>query len=64
MDMSSFELEGGAKIITTIKYVTFELDSNGFILHLKTKNQKDNILKETLNFFLREYETQISSLPI
>lgn len=64
MDMSSFELEGTSKIITIIKFVTFELDSNGFKIHLKVKNQRNNILKETLNFFLREYETQISSLPI
>ena len=64
MDMSSFELEGGAKIITEIKYITFEVDSSGFIIHIKAKNQKDNILKETLNFFLEEYKSQISNLPI
>ena len=64
MDMSSFDIEGGAKIISEIKYITFEVDSSGIIIHIQDKNQKDNILKETLNFFLEEYESQISNLPI
>lgn len=64
MDMSTFELEGGAKILNIIKYINFEVDEDGGRIFIKAKNGQENILKQSMNFFLREFESQISGMSI
>ena len=64
MDLSTFDLEGGAKILNIIKYINFEVDENGARIFIKAKNGKENILKQSMNFFLQEFESQISGISI
>ena len=64
MDMSTFELEGGYKVLNIVKSVTFDLDENGSELMIKSKDSQGNILNQAIKFFLKEYETEISSLSI
>ena len=62
--MSTFDLEGGAKILNIIRYINFEVDENGARIFIKAKNGKENILKQSMNFFLQEFESQISGISI
>ena len=64
MDLSTFDLEGGAKILNIIKYINFEVDENGARIFIKAKNGQENILKQSMNFFLQEFESQISGISI
>lgn len=64
LDMSSMDLEGGAKIFNIIKYINFEFDENGGRIVIKAKNGQENILKQSLNFFLKEFENQINGMVI
>jgi hypothetical protein len=64
MDLSTFDLEGGAKILNIIKYVNFEVDENGARICIKAKKGKENVLKQSINFFLQEFESQISGMSI
>jgi hypothetical protein len=63
MDLSSFELNGAAKVLNIIKYITFEVDENGGKLLIKAKKGKENILKQSMEFFVKEFESQITGLP-
>ena len=62
MDVSSLELEGGAKILNIIKYINFEMDENGGKIVIKAKEGKENILKQSMQFFLKEFESQIGAI--
>ncbi len=53
-DLSSFDFEGGAKIINIIKYINFEVDEEGSLIYIKSKKGKENILKESLDFLIKE----------
>ena len=61
-DLSSFDLEGGAKIINIIQYINFEVDENGSLIYIKSKKGKENILKEALDFYLEEFKSQIGGM--
>ena len=62
MDVASFDLQGGAKIINVIKYINFEMDENGGRIIIKAKQGKENILKQSMVFFLKEFESQIGAI--
>jgi hypothetical protein len=62
MDVASFDLQGGAKIINVIKYINFEMDENGGRIIIKAKEGKENILKQSMVFFLKEFESQIGAI--
>ena len=64
MDIRSFELEGAAKIINIVKYISFEMDENGSKLRIKALKGKENILKQSVEFLLTEFESKISGLPL
>ena len=64
MDMTTFDLEGGSKILNIIKYINLEIDENGAKISVKAKNIQENILKQSLNFLLGEFESQISGIAI
>ena len=53
-DLSSFDFEGGAKIISIIKYINIEVDEDGSIIYIKSKKGKENILKESVDFLIKE----------
>lgn len=63
MDMSSFHFSEGAKIIEIIKYISFEFDENGGEVIIKAKKENVNILKQSVDFMLKEFESQINSMP-
>lgn len=64
VDIHSFELEGAAKAIEIIQYITFELDAEQGKMYIKAKNNNVNILKQVVNFFMKDLENQLSNLPI
>lgn len=64
MDMSSFDLEGEAKLIELIKYATFEYDNDGGRLVLKAKDGKANVLKQSVEKLIKELEGQVSGLTL
>ncbi len=64
VDMSSFMLEGEAKLIELVKYATFSYDEHGGSLIIKAKDGKENMLKQALDKFLKEAETNISGITI
>lgn len=64
MDVKSFELEGAAKIINIVKFVSFEGDNEMARIVIKAKDGKGNILKQSVQFLLKELETSISGLAI
>lgn len=64
VDMSSFMLEGEAKLLELVKYVTFSYDQNGGKLIIKAKDGKENMLKQAMNKFIKEAESSMSGIAI
>lgn len=64
VDLSSFEFEDAAKVITIIKYVTFEFDENGGKLYIKAKDGKENVLKQAIDVLVEELSGKISGMAI
>ncbi|MCE2742881.1 MAG: DUF4836 family protein [Fluviicola sp.] len=62
MDVNSFELEGAAKIINIVKYISFESDNETGRIVIKAKDGKGNILKQSVQFLLKELESSIAGL--
>jgi hypothetical protein len=62
MDVDSFELEGAAKIISIVKYISFESDNETGRIVIKAKDGKGNILKQSVQFLLKELESSIAGL--
>ena len=63
MDLSSFHLSGGSKLIELLESVQFQFDENGGELILKTINKDDNVMKQSVDFMLKEFESQINAMP-
>jgi hypothetical protein len=63
MDMTSFHFSEGAKILEIVKYISFEFDENGGEVIIKAKKDNVNILKQSVDFMLKEFESQINSMP-
>lgn len=64
VDMSSFELEGEAKLLTLVKYATFEYDENGGRLTIKAKKGKENMLKQAVELLIKEVEGNMAGLDL
>lgn len=64
VDMSSFELEGEAKLLTLVKYATFEYDENGGRLTIKAKKGKENMLKQAVGLLIKELEGNMAGLDL
>ena len=47
-----------------VKYISFEMDENGSKLRIKALKGKENILKQSVEFLLTEFESKISGLPL
>ncbi len=64
MDTKALELEGAGKLIELVKYMNFSFDVKGGEILVKTKNQKDNVLKQCVQHMLKEFEGQIGELSL
>lgn len=64
MDASTFEMDESGKFLKTLKYIWVEADENGMKIILKSKTNQANILKESLDFFIREFEGEISEMGV
>jgi hypothetical protein len=62
MDISSFDLQGGAKLLQLAKYITLEADENGAKICIKAKNGQENALKQSASFLLHEFEEKINGI--
>lgn len=62
LDLTSFQLEGGAKLIQLIESIHFFMNIEGgeFVINLKDK--KHNVLKQVVDFELKEFESHLSNL--
>lgn len=59
VDIKSLELEGEAKALELVKYITFEYDENGGRLYIKAKEGKENMLKQALSFAMKEFQRNL-----
>jgi hypothetical protein len=64
VDMESFGLTEEEKIITVIKFVTFEMDDNGATIRIQARDGKENILKQAAELMVKEFEMKISGLTL
>lgn len=64
VDMSSFMLEGHAKLLELVKYISFSYDENGGKLIIKAKNGKENALKQGLDKMLEEAKMNVTGITI
>jgi len=62
VDLSAFEFEDEQKIIYLIKYVTFEMDENGSKIVIKAKDGKENMLKQSVDFMVKELTGKMSEM--
>ena len=63
MDLTSFQLSGGLKLVELVESIHFEFDEDGGELILETINKKDNVLKQSVDFMLDEFESQLNTMP-
>ena len=64
MDLSTFDMDETGKFFKTLKYIWLEADENGSTIIIKAKSGQANILKESLDFFIKEFEGEISGMGI
>lgn len=64
MDISSFELNGGMKIINIIESLKINIDNQKGEIIIKAKDKSKNILKSSIDFYQKELETQINKIEI
>jgi len=63
LDLASFQLEGGTKLIELVESVNFDWNVEGGEIKVKLKNKNQNILKQVVDFELKEFESQLQNLP-
>lgn len=63
LDLTSFHLEGGAKLIELVESINFDWNIEGGEIKLKLKNKNQNVLKQVIDFELKEFENQLQNLP-
>ena len=64
MDISSFELNGGMKIINIIESLKINIDNQKGEIIITAKDKSKNILKSGIDFYQKELETQINKIGI
>lgn len=62
MDTQALELKGAGKLVELVKYLNFSITAKGGEILVKLKNQKDNVLKQSVQHMLKEFEGQIGEL--
>lgn len=64
MDMQSFELEQGAKLLYLVKYVNGYFDADKGEIIIKLKQDNPNALKQVSAFMIEEFASQISQMSV
>ncbi|MCH2228924.1 MAG: hypothetical protein MK105_01175 [Crocinitomicaceae bacterium] len=64
LDIEDWDLEGEAKILKVVKYMTFEYDENGGRLYIKAKKGQENVLKQTMEVIIKEFSSEINNMGI
>jgi hypothetical protein len=62
LDLNSFQLEGGAKLLQLVESVHFSMNVEGGEMVVLLKEKKINVLKQVVDFELKEFESQLSNL--
>ena len=62
--VEDFGLQGGAEVLTIVKYMTFELDENGSKLYIEAKDKNTNILEQGLTFFVDELKEKMGDMAL
>lgn len=60
IDMDEFQLEGGSKLIELVKYVTVSYGIDGGKVIIKSRDGKENALKQVFNKALNIFEDEIA----
>lgn len=64
IDLAAFELEGPGKLVELVKYANFHISTEGGEILVKLKNSKENVLKQSVQHMLKEFEGQISNISM
>ena len=64
VDTKAFDLEGAQKLIELVKYMNFSFGLEGGEILIKTKNDSENVLKQSVKHMIREFEGKIGELAI
>lgn len=64
VDLAAFELEGAGKLVELVEYMNFHISTKGGEILVKLKNSKDNVLKQSVQHMLKEFEGQIGEMSL
>jgi hypothetical protein len=64
LNMEEFGFEREQKLITLIKYATFEMDNSGSKLYMKTKDDTENVMKQVVKLLYKELADKIEGMSI
>jgi hypothetical protein len=64
LDLESMGLPGSMQALTMIQYIKVEMDNEGGQIVIKSKNNSQNILKESTDFAVKILENQIEGMNI
>ena len=64
MDISSFELSGGIKVLNILESIKFNMDNKKGEIIITSKDKSKNILKSSIDFYQKELETQINKIGL
>ena len=64
MDISSFELSGGIKVLNILESIKFNMDNKKGEIVITSKDKSKNILKSSIDFYQKELETQINKIGL
>lgn len=64
INMDDLELEGEAKVLKVVKYITFEYNENGGRLYIKAKEGKENVLKQAMEVLIEEFSSEINKVSL
>ena len=60
VNLDEFQLEGGAKMVELVKYISVYYNNEGGKLIIKAKDGKENALKQLFNKALKAFEDEIA----
>lgn len=64
INLDDLDLEGEAKVLKVVKYITFEYNENGGRLYIKAKEGQENVLKQTMNVLIEEFSSEINKMNL
>jgi len=64
INMDDLDLEGEAKVLKVVKYITFEYNENGGRLYIKAKEGKENVLKQAMEVLIEEFSSEINKVSL